>query len=96
MSYKMTDNAVCRVLRLDVTLGNLRNLKINYCNRIFTRNTIIPCIHRGHPGTPLVGLDGYGPLSRIWILLFSVTNRASCWTGSHSKGLMMSYTGQGT
>ena len=65
MSYKMTDNAICRVLRLDVTLGNLRNLKINYCNRIFTRNTIIPCIHRGHPGTPLVGLDGYGPLSRI-------------------------------
>ena len=41
-------------------------------------------------------LDGYGPLSRIWILLFSVTNRASCWTESHLKGLMMSYTGQGT
>ena len=41
-------------------------------------------------------LDGYRPLSRIWILLFSVTNRASCWTESHLKGLMMSYTGQGT
>ena len=54
----MTDNDVCRVSRLDVTLGfmvlncqalfekakqklclisgNLRNLKIDYCNRVFT------------------------------------------------------------
>ena len=29
--------------------GNLRNLKINYCNRVFTGNTIIPCIDGSHP-----------------------------------------------
>ena len=57
MSYKMTDNDVCRVSHLDDTRlmvlncqahfekakqklclisGNLRNLKIDYCNRVFT------------------------------------------------------------
>ena len=58
MSYKMTDNDVCRVSRfgrdtrlivlncqahfekvkqkLCLISGNLRNLKIDYCNRVFT------------------------------------------------------------
>ena len=57
MSYKMTDNDVCRVSHLDDTRlmvlncqahfekakqklclisGNLTNLKIDYCNRVFT------------------------------------------------------------
>ena len=57
MSYKMTDNDVCRMSHLDDTRlmvlncqahferakqklclisGNLRNLKIDYCNRVFT------------------------------------------------------------
>ena len=40
--------------------------------RVFTGNTIIPCIDGSHPGTPLVGLDGYGPLSRMWFFYLAL------------------------
>ena len=47
----------------------MRNLKINYCNPVFTGNTIIPRIDGSHPGTPLVGPDGYGPLRFYYLAL---------------------------
>ena len=41
--------------KLCLISGNLRKLKIDYCNRAFTGiSTIIPCIDGSHAGTPLV------------------------------------------